>query len=176
MPIHVPRAAVIVFVSAAAAVGCSNAPDEPPPRPPASVPAVSAPATPVAAPPPAAASTPAPGPVIDEKSSRSPAQRKINSQVLYEVYRAQGVAAAKGVPSGPTGVELDKNKRALVDVRAVVTPALEKTVRELGGTVVSTSVEAHSIIAWMPVLALERLAGDPEVRAIEPRARGGGGR
>jgi len=109
-----------------------------------------------------------PGP--DEKTSRTPAQQKINSQLLYEIYRRRGEAERRGVPPGPTGVRLDSKGRALVDIRAEVTPALQKKVTRARGTVVSTSREYHSIIAWIDLLKLEQIAAGPTVRAIEPAA------
>jgi hypothetical protein len=107
-------------------------------------------------------------PIPSEKESRTPAQKKIDSQILYELYRLRGQAIEKNVPPDPTGVRIDPAGRALVDVRADVTPALEKTVGDLGGTIQSTSREYRSIIAWIPLTALERLAADPAVRAIVP--------
>jgi hypothetical protein len=109
-------------------------------------------------------------PARSEKESRTPAQQKINSQILYEIYRARGEAQDKQVPPGPTGVRLDDKDRALVDIRVAVTPAIERKVRDAGGTIVSTSREYRSIIAWVPVLRLERLAEDASVRAVEPAA------
>ena len=111
-----------------------------------------------------------PGQVATEKDARTPAQKKINSQVLYEIYRARGEAAAKHVPPGPTGVRLDARHRALVDIRAEVTPALQRNVRSLGGTIVSVSARYRSIIAWVPLDRLERLARDRAVYSIEPKA------
>jgi len=118
----------------------------------------------------AVAQTVAPAQAIDEKDSRTPAERKINSQLLYEIYRLQGKADEKHVPPGATGVKIDAKKRALVDLRADVTPALEKELDALGSAVVSTSLATHSIIAWIPLLKLEGLAGDAVIRAIEPAA------
>lgn len=109
-------------------------------------------------------------PLPSEKASRTPAQRKINSQLLYELYRLRGQALQKQVPPGPTGVKMDRHRRALVDVRAEVTPALQAKVRALGGTIQSTSREYRSTIAWIPLRSLERLAEDRAVRAIEPAA------
>jgi hypothetical protein len=105
-----------------------------------------------------------------EKDSRTPAQRKINSQLLYEIYRRRGQDKEKGVPPGDTGVKVDKRGRALVDVRAEVTPALQRKIRALGGTIVSVSAPGRSVVARLPLLALERLAEDPTVRFIEPAA------
>src|SRR4051794_34008776 len=110
-------------------------------------------------------------PVAAEKEARTPAQRKINSQILYEIYRRRGEATRKGVPPGPTGVDVDGRGRALVDIRAEVTPALRKSIRSAGGVIVSSSAEHRSIIARVPLLMLERLAGDAAVRFIEPAPR-----
>jgi hypothetical protein len=51
-----------------------------------------------------------------------------------------------------------------------VTPALQKQVQALGGTIESSSAQYRSIVAWVPLNRLERLAADPAVRAIEPAA------
>jgi len=125
---------------------------------------------------PVPASAPAPivpeaqRPAPSEKDSRTPAQQKINSQLLYEIYRVRGQAAAKGVPPDPTGVRIDGKGRALVDVRAEVSSVLQERVRSLGGTITSVSQEYRSIIAWVPLTRLERLAEDRAVHAIEPAA------
>jgi hypothetical protein len=107
-------------------------------------------------------------PVASEKERRTAAQQKIDSQLLYEIYRAEGSDRQKNVPPGNTGVKIDSRKRALVDVRADVTPNLEKALVRSGATIVSTSREYHSIIAWIPLLKLERLAKDRTVRSIAP--------
>ena len=109
-------------------------------------------------------------PSRSEKTERSAAQQKINSQLLYEIYRRRGEAERKGVPPGSTGVKIDARGRALVDVRADVSAALQHKIRTYGGTVLSTSRESHSIIARVPLLRLEHLAADPSVRFIEPAA------
>jgi hypothetical protein len=105
-----------------------------------------------------------------EKQTRTAAQQKIDSQLLYEIYRKRGQAGEKKVPPDATRVNLDKNDRALVDIRAVVTPALIAKVKQSGATILSSSAPYHSIIARVPLLQLERLAGDPAVRAISPAA------
>jgi hypothetical protein len=71
---------------------------------------------------------------------------------------------------GPTGVKIDARNRALVDIRADPTPALQNSIRRMGGLVLSTSVRGRSIIARVPLLKLETLAVDPAVRFISPAA------
>lgn len=108
--------------------------------------------------------------MTSEKATRTGPQAKIDSQLLYEVYRKRGQAQEKQVPPGPTTVRIDKKGRALVDIRADVSAALVATVKKYDGEVLSTSAEHHSIIARVPLLQLERLAADPSVRAISPAA------
>ena len=110
----------------------------------------------------------APHSLSQEKDTRTAAQRKIDSQLLYEIYRSRGQAEEKHVPPGPTGVKLDKKGRALVDVRVEVTSQMQALIRSVGGTIVDTSGEYRSIIAWVPLSKLERLAGDPAVHSIHP--------
>jgi hypothetical protein len=113
---------------------------------------------------------PAQPPPSGEKENRTPAQQKINSQLLYEIYRLRGESIRKAVPPGPTDVKIDARRRALVDIRVDPTAALQTKIRRAGGLVLSTSARDRSIIARVPLLALETLASDPAVRFIEPAA------
>ena len=110
-------------------------------------------------------------PQVSEKETRTPAQQKIDSQLLYEIYRRRGQAGQKGTPTDRTDLRIDARGRALVDVRAPsITSGLTKRIRALGGTILSVSAEHQSILAWVPLLKLESLAEDPTVRFIEPAA------
>src|SRR5712671_5744827 len=91
-------------------------------------------------------------PLVGEKERRTPAQQKINSQLLYEIYRLRGEAERNAVPPGPTGVKIDARGRALVDIRADPAPALQSRIRRSGGLVLSTSARGRSIIARLPLL------------------------
>jgi hypothetical protein len=106
-----------------------------------------------------------------DKSVRTPAQQKISSLLLDEIRRAkEGTAVGERKPeaSGVVLVKIDRKQRALVDVRAAVTPDITRQVTRLGGTVVSTWPVADSVIAWVPLLKLEQLAESSTVRAIQP--------
>jgi hypothetical protein len=102
------------------------------------------------------------------RDARSQAQEKINTRVLSAIYHRRGDAKGKAVPAGGATIQVDRHGRALVDVRAQVRPELEKKIKALGGIIVSTSGTYDSIVGWMPLLTLERLAADKTVRAIEP--------
>ena len=107
-------------------------------------------------------------PDVRPRAARTLAQEKINARVLSAIYHRRGDAKGKMVPGTGAGIQVDRHGRALVDVRAEVRPELEKKMKALGGIVVSRSSTYDSIVGWMPLLTLERLAADPTVRAIEP--------
>ena len=113
-----------------------------------------------------AARAPRSGP--DRRDVRTLAQQKINARVLTAIYRRRGDAKGKVVAASGASIQVDRHGRGLVDVRAEVRPELVKKIKALGGVVVSTSSTYDSIVGWMPLLTLERLAADPTVRAIEP--------
>jgi hypothetical protein len=103
-----------------------------------------------------------------EKASRTPAQQKIDSGLLDEISRHQDTAIRNTPPSEQRRLKIDPDGRALVDIRAEVTPALLNTLAALKGTTVSTSIEYRSIIVWLPLLKLEEVAKDPAVHSIMP--------
>ena len=103
------------------------------------------------------------------RDMRTMAQQKISPRVMTAIYRRRGDAKGKVVvPASAARVQVDRHGRALVDVRAVVRPELEKKFKALGGILVSKSETYDSIVGWLPLQTVERLAADPTVRAIEP--------
>jgi hypothetical protein len=103
------------------------------------------------------------------RDARTVGQQKIDTRVLWAIYHRRGDAKSKTIPAASQSpIQVDRHGRALVDVRAQVRPELEKKFKALGGIVVSTSPTYDSIVGWMPLQTLERLAADPTVRAIEP--------
>lgn len=102
------------------------------------------------------------------RDMRTMAQQKINPRVLTAIYRRRGDAKGKVVPPSAERVQVDRHGRALVDVRAAVRPQLEKKFKALGGILVSKSHTYDSLVGWLPLQTVERLAADPTVRAIQP--------
>ena len=105
----------------------------------------------------------------DEKESRTPAQRKIDSQLLYALYERRGESRRRGTPK--SDVEVDARGRVLVDVRARVTRALLARVRRMGGDIVSSDAGYHTILTRFPLERLETLAARSDVRFIMPAAK-----
>lgn len=110
------------------------------------------------------------GGAAQEKNSRTPAQRKIDSQLLYAIYRQRGEAEAKGVPTGELGVRFDAGGRAVVDIRARTTKKVLAKIKSVGGEVISCIERYNDIRAHVPLAKLETLATLKDVFAIMPAA------
>ena len=108
--------------------------------------------------------------MLDEKESRTPAQRKLDSQLIYALRQKRG--EKRGVPTGRIDLGADAGGRVVVDIIAApVSARLLSKIKKLGGEVVSTSEQYHTVRAGLPLEKLERLAALPEVRFISPPAR-----
>jgi hypothetical protein len=107
--------------------------------------------------------------VFDEKASRTPAQKKIDSQLLYALKQQRG--ETRGVPTERINIELDQKGRALVDITAKVSPQVTSQIRKLGGFVISEDGRYHTIRARLALEKLEALATLKDVSFIAPPAQ-----
>jgi subtilisin-like proprotein convertase family protein len=112
--------------------------------------------------------------LLNEKAARTPAQRKISSQLLYAASGRFPVlkhTLQKGEtqPSGLRSLlRYDDQGRVLADLKGDVDAGLERQIEMAGGTMLSSSVEQKSARAWLPLGTLETLASHPVVKAIRP--------
>ena len=104
-----------------------------------------------------------------DKGSRTPAQQKLDSNLLYTVRMMRGESAAPGVPFLYTGVELDDNNNPLVDITANVTDQLLEQLKSAGALVLFSSATFRSIRAIVPASQIENIAASPDVSFISPR-------
>ena len=103
----------------------------------------------------------------DDKALRTPAQKKISSQLLDAIKRHSDTTDA--VPRDPgVTVDVDADGRALVDIDAAVTDDLLAVIATLDAVVISSFPQYDAIRARVPLDQLEALAGRTEVRFIRP--------
>ena len=107
--------------------------------------------------------------IFDEKESRTAAQKKIDSQLLYALKQKRG--ETRGVPTERIDIELDRKGRALVDITARVSPQVTSQIRKLGGIVISEDQRYHTIRARLALEKLEALATLKDVSFIAPAAQ-----
>ena len=106
--------------------------------------------------------------LIQEKLSWTPAQRKIDSQIIFESKKQKKQPITDGVDTLETGIELDKQGRVLVDIKSSEARLVEPVLAKLGAEV--TNQFPNDIRASVPLSAIDELAAAPEVISIMPAA------
>lgn len=109
--------------------------------------------------------------IVADKAARTPAEQKIDSNLLYAVQAQATGSAVKGAPSMKSDVAADRSGDVLVDVQATIDTPLLKHLSALGATVVDAERDFGAIRARVPLASVEALATDPSVRSIAPAAR-----
>ena len=101
--------------------------------------------------------------LLAAKAQRTPAQRKVSSQLL-PARRAQvyGVASRQAPDTTAT------DEMAMVDIQADVTPEVLARIRALGGTIINSVGRYRAIRANLPTAAVEQLAALEAVQSIRP--------
>lgn len=106
--------------------------------------------------------------LLAEKAVRTPAQRKISSQLLYAAsgkFRDATQPMRDPAKQITSLAQTDSRGRVLVDIAGDVTDA---EVSALGGSLVGASKVHRTARAWMPLDRLEQLASSSAVRAVRP--------
>jgi hypothetical protein len=106
---------------------------------------------------------------VEEKRARTPAQKKIDTQLLYALKQKRG--ETRGVPTEPVDIKLDAEGMTTVDITAKVSTRLVSKLKKLGAQVISKSERYHTIRARVALERLETLAGLEEVRYISAPAK-----
>ncbi len=112
--------------------------------------------------------------LVQEKLNRTPAQRKMDSQIIYNAKLAAGQRIAPGLPDSFRPAALERSTEGLihVDIDADVNNALLQAIRALRGRVESAFPQYKSVRAWIPLPAAETLAGRDDVHFVKPAAQG----
>jgi hypothetical protein len=104
-----------------------------------------------------------------EKATRTPAQRKLDSAILYSERMLQGREAAPGIPFLDTAIELDGKDRLAVDISAAVSQTLVDRLKQVGVLVLESHPNYNAIRARIPANKVEEIAAWPEIRFIAPQ-------
>lgn len=110
--------------------------------------------------------------VSQEKESRTPAEQKIDSQLIYAIKKEQGDPALNGILQHmEIGVNVTAEGGTIVDITAEVTDALLSELRAGGATIVSAFPQHHALRVQIGLQQLEGIAALPEVTFIQPEQR-----
>ena len=108
--------------------------------------------------------------LLQEKAARTPAQQKIDSNILYTIRMMRGQEAAPGVTALYTGVDLDQDNRIVVDIVADVTDQLLEKLQTAGALVLDSHPEYRAIRAIIPPNQIETIAASSDVSFIGRKA------
>ncbi|HLR04821.1 MAG TPA: hypothetical protein VK117_03350, partial [Pyrinomonadaceae bacterium] len=104
-----------------------------------------------------------------DKESRTPAQQKIDSQLLYAIKMRRGQGVAAGVQTLAVDVGADDTGVVTVDVTAIVDEQLLRDLNGLGAEVSNVFPQYHSLRVVASLDQLETIADYPQVRFIQPK-------
>jgi hypothetical protein len=106
-----------------------------------------------------------------DKASWSLSERKLGSKLVLEIKKRRGDAVVNALPQLRSTIEVDRDGRTLVDIRADLSEDLLARIEQLGGEVVNSFARYRAIRARMPMDELEALASEPAVASIRPAGR-----
>src|SRR3984885_8020270 len=109
--------------------------------------------------------------LITEKQNRTPAEQKIDSQLLQAVRESRGQQMAPGVNLRPAQVRADAQGSLLVDIDAKVSDTLIVRIEALGGRMVYPSFKYNTIRARVNLSSVHAIAEMPEVKFVKPAVR-----
>ena len=107
--------------------------------------------------------------LIREKESRTPAQQKIDSQLLVESKLRRGDPIAQEVPSLRMGIETDEQGKIDLVLTAKVDDKLLAELARMGITVTSSLPEYNAIAVRMSLEQMEPVAALEQVRFIRQK-------
>jgi len=107
--------------------------------------------------------------LVREKASRTGAQQKIDSQLLYQLKMESGQAIADSVGVLETDLQYAGDGHVVVDITATPGSNLVPRLNGLGLDVEAMAADGSSLRAHVNVADLETIAADPNVIFIQPR-------
>src|SRR4030095_2843858 len=107
--------------------------------------------------------------LLREKRSRAGTQRKIDSQLIYEIKMRRGEPVADGVPRIETDLSYNAEGKVALDLKARVSDTLLNQLNTYGAEVVSDSPDLNSVRIQVAVGQIEAIAALPDVTFIQPK-------
>jgi len=105
----------------------------------------------------------------DDKESRTPAQRKIDSQLLYATRMERAQPIASGVSSLQVNVGASEQGRVVVDISAMVDDKLLQLLANNGAVVLVSTPDYNSVRVEVALDRLEDIAASDSVHFIQPK-------
>jgi subtilisin-like proprotein convertase family protein len=106
-----------------------------------------------------------------EKESRTPAQRKMDSQLVHLVRKQRGEKLGAGLEAFEKGVKASESGSELVDLNCIVSEPLLAALKAANGQIVASVPRFNSVRVRLPVTQLEAIAARDDVSFVKPAVR-----
>jgi hypothetical protein len=107
--------------------------------------------------------------LLEEKETRTAAQQKIDSQLLYAIKMRRGESIAKGVRTLSVEVGADDAGVVTVDITAAIDDQLLEGLRGMGVEILSAAREYNTLRANVSLEQIETIAKLSQVHFVQPR-------
>src|SRR5213594_147869 len=107
--------------------------------------------------------------LLSEKETRTPMEKKMDSQLIYELKMDRGQAIASGIRVLDTDIPLTDSGKAELDINAIVSENLLDQLKANGAEIVNIVPDQNSVRAKVPLDNLEAIAALSEVMFIQPK-------
>lgn len=106
-----------------------------------------------------------------EKMQRTPAQRKLDSSLIYAIKAHRGDTLLTELPEFQLSAPVRADGTVLVDITASIDPSLVNLIQALDGEVINQFAQYDSIRAELPLMQLETLAEHESIRGVRVAAQ-----
>jgi len=107
--------------------------------------------------------------LLQEKMSRTPTERKMDSQLIYQLKMSRGQAVAAGVQTVATDLPYTDDARVILDVSGEIGDPLLDALRGLGAEIQSVDAARSSVRVAVDLGAIEPIAALASVRFVQPK-------
>lgn len=104
--------------------------------------------------------------LLEEKRSRTAAQKKLGSALLYAIKRQRNDPVFDRVPELAVSVDRALSDRVQVDVRAAVSDELLGRITAADGQIIETHADSDHLRVDLPLMQIESIAALASVRSI----------
>lgn len=108
---------------------------------------------------------------MNEKESRTAAQRKLDSHIVLALKKSRGEPPYDKPTSLDPDLVIEADGRVLVDLKATVSGPLLAHIGDTGGKIINSFEASHSIRALVPLTRMEALASRADIQFISPAAQ-----
>lgn len=108
--------------------------------------------------------------LMEEKDSRTPAQQKISSAILYTIKANRQERLLNRVPQLNTFVKVNAGNKVRINIETTVpiTTQLLQKIQASGAQILSAVPEYNTVQVFVPLTQVEFLAGFPEISSLKP--------